>query len=275
MPARAQRPSHSAASAAFVQRVWHGPHGSNSKLPAVVAKDVPTVAPEIRRKRAVDAFFEQQQRAVDAKQKRELKPGGGGGRGSGNGGWEENAMQRFRLKHGIYSPEDGASNFYIRQSKEVHAVQLPSYKTDCPRDCKHDGLTNNPNEAGGGPHGKSMADSTSFFVEPLTRLMRERWQQREEMRAQFVARHEARYPLRRINDRSAQTLDNQFRQELDPTRPGHTVMHSVLGGAFYDSPPKRAQHAPRNLTPNFLSMNKRNVRSASAVVGVCRDRGTL
>ena len=76
----------SASSAAFVQRVWYGPHGSKSKLPAVVAKDVPAIAPET-----------------------------------------------------------------------------------------HDGLTSSPNEAGGAKH----ADTTSFYVEPLTRLMRERWQARE------------------------------------------------------------------------------------------------
>lgn len=259
----------SASAAAFVQRVWHGPHGSRSKMPPVVSKDVPTVAPELRRKRAIDAFFDQQQRTTQAKLQRELKSGGAGSR------WDENPMQRFRLKHGIYSPEDESSCYYIRQSKEVHAVQLPSYKTDCPRACSHNGLTASPNEAGGAPHQTNAADGTSFFVEPLTRLMRERWQAREEMRAAFIARHESRYPLRRIKDRSAQTLDNQYRQEMDPTRPGQTVMRSVLGGTFYDNPPQTKHRVPTKLTPDFVSTNKKNVRSASAVVGICRDHGTL
>ena len=262
-----KRPGSAPPAAFATQRVWHGRHGSKSTLPAVVAKNVPAVAPEVRRKRAVDAISDQQRRSEEAKQQRELKPGGGGKRN-----WDENPMQRFRLKHGIFSPEDGSSCFYLRASKEVHAVQLPSYKTDCPRNCSHDRLTTSPNEAGGPTH---AGDTSSFFVEPLTRLMRERWSKRESMRAAFIERHEARYPLRRIKDRSAQTLDNQFRQEMDPSRPGQTVMHSVLGGTFYDSPPRVASRVPSKLTPNFVTMNRRNVTSASNVVQLCRSRSVL
>ena len=275
-----RRPSsaHVASSSAYgPQRVWHGaPHGTRSNLPGVVTKAQAGVPADVRRKRAVDAFFEQQRRVGDAKKKGELKPASSGGNGGGTRAdhWDENPEQRLRLKNGVYSAEDGGSCYYIRQSKEVHGVQLPSYKTDCPRSCAHAGLTTSPNEAGGPAPG----DTTSFFVEPLTRLTRERWSAQEAMRAQHVLRHEARYPLRRLKDRSAQTLDNQYRQEMDPHKPGQTVMASVLGGTFYDAPPPATLHGrapPRMLTPNFISGNKHNVHAASVIVSICKAQRVL
>ncbi len=299
------RPTTTPALAVTSQRVWHGAgSGSRSKLPAVVTQDRHAVPPEYRRKRAVDSFFEQQQRAIEAKSKRELKSGGSGGGSGGGGRWMENQMQRFRLKNGIFDPEDGKSCFYLRSSKEVHAVQLPTFKTDCPRNCVHANLPGaNPNEpCAGHVHCETAGNTNSFFNEPLTRVGRERWTAREGMRADHIARHESSYPLRRLRDRSAQTLDNQFRQELDPQKPNQTVMASVLAGTFYDAPPVNTNHGKKNnsrtstrpssasifgdaaaaasrkgdlFTPNFLSMNKKNVRSASTVVSICKNKGIL
>lgn len=286
------RPTTTPALAVTSQRVWHGSsHGSKSKLPPVITQDQHAVPPEYRRKRAVDAFFEQQQRAVDAKSKRELKSGSGGG-GNGAGRWLENPMQRFRLKNGIFDPEDGKSCYYLRSSKEVHGVQIPSYKTDCPRNCVHANLYgSNPNEpCAGEVHCLTSGNTNSFYNEPLTRVGRERWTAKENLRAQFITRHEGSYPLRRLRDRSSQTLDNQYRQELDPAKPGQTVMTSVLAGTFYDAPPTNTHSRGRPssaaakggnsrgggaLTPNFLAMNKQNVRSASTVVGICKTKGIL
>jgi hypothetical protein len=143
----------------------------------------------------------------------------------------------------------------LRVAKQSHSTALPSFKDPTALAAAAD----RPRSAGVG-----------FGDDAVSRMERARAIAEARAKETTVQRYEATYAKRRVADGSVRVANPQH-QEMSRRLPAATEIAAIIGGAYYEPPAVKKPRA----APNMIELNKRHVRSASAVVAACRSKGYI
>jgi hypothetical protein len=204
----------------------------------------------------------------------------------GRPAWNFFAPQQNSNKVSLNADSEGRSCYLLQLAKVEHSQPIASAKSAAAplwgtskghsATAAAAGPTPSPVSAMVSPTRGEDAQVTSVKMSHAVRVPKadllsaaERREWAERCKAQNVAasKNEAGLDRRRLADRSARTLDNPYRQYV-PRQGAKPLMSDIMSGAFMDGPNRAAEKSC-----DFVALNRRQLRSASAVVGQCRRAG--
>jgi hypothetical protein len=202
----------------------------------------------------------------------------------GRPAWNFFAPQQTSNKVALSSDSEGRSCFLLRLAKEQHHQPIASSKSLAAPlwgTQKADiatraaaGPTPVPQPAAVSPSRTSADTLSQIFtghrvrvpsMDLMSAAERRQWAVQCAKQAAFIKKNEASLEKRRLADRSFATLDNAYRQFI--AHGNKPLMNEIMTGAFTES----TRHVQKR--QDYIGVNRRQVRSASAVVHQCRQRG--
>ena len=200
--------------------------------------------------------------------------------------WNFFAPQQNSNKVSLNAESEGRSCYLLHLAKQEHVQPIASVKSAASpfwgtsagtAATRHvAGPTPTPQAAcdspGPGDAHSSQGVSVCHRVKTpgmdlLSAAERRAWEAQTLAQASAARRNERGLARRRVADRSQATLDNAYRQYV-PQGSDKPLMFDIMRGSFMENGSKRLR--PRT---DYISLNRQQVRSASAVVHQCKRQG--